>query len=61
MSKGFMPFEDYLQEVFMDTYSGDKEDFRDSFEDWMDNLTRYEIVDYADKWGKMNFTSRIPF
>ena len=45
-------FEDYLQEQHAKQYVETDEIMSDNYNDWLDNLDKQEVIDYAEKWGK---------
>lgn len=45
-------FEDYLKDVFLETYSGVKDDMSEAFEYWLENLDGNDLIDLGDKFGE---------
>ena len=49
-----MTFENYLQEKhFEENQQLLDDDLPDAFEEWASNLDVQEVIDYAEKWGKL--------
>lgn len=46
-----MTFEEYLEEQFSKNYSGIKDDWETSLENWESQLDVQELIDYAQAWG----------
>lgn len=45
-------FEDYLKEVFFETYSGAKDNAPDAFEYWLENLDKNDLIDLGNRFGE---------
>lgn len=44
-------FEDYLRDIHAKNYMGTDDDMIDAFENWLADMSREEIIDYADLWA----------
>ena len=47
-----MDFIEYLSKIHAKNYHGLDDDMPDDFDKWMNDLDPWEIVNYADEWGK---------
>lgn len=45
-------FEDYLKKIHADGYMGTDDDMPDSFESYLENLDKEEMIKLADQWTK---------
>jgi len=43
------PFLDYLAEVFMRNYHGDKEHYESAFESWLENLEVADMIEHGNR------------
>lgn len=46
-------FEDFLMETFMSDYAGPDDDSPEAFNVWMENLTQDDLIEFANKYGKI--------
>lgn len=52
-------FEQYLQEQHAKDYTGTDDDMPDAFNNWLDTLDQFEIIAYAEEWGKILYTTHL--
>ena len=46
-----LTFNEFLEEKFMETYIGTKDNAEGAFDNWLENLDLQEVIDYAEEWG----------
>lgn len=44
-------FEEYLQDIHMEGYTGTDDDSPDAFDSWLVELDGEEYIKYAQEWG----------
>lgn len=45
-------FEEFLEEIFSNNYSGTDDDMPERFDTWISNLDIQDVIDYAALYGK---------
>jgi len=45
-------FNEYLEESFMEEYTGTKDNVEDAYDYWLSNLDIDELIDYADLYAE---------
>ena len=55
MKNKYQTFESYLEEVCPDTGRGGADGAQKAYEYWMDNVDVSDIMEYAERWGKLMY------
>lgn len=45
-------FLEYLKEIHADQYFDTDDKMPDDFEDWLEDLSVDQVIEYAEKWGQ---------
>jgi restriction endonuclease len=46
-------FEEYLEEVHAKEYAGTDDDMPEKYNQWLEDLDKQELINYAQKWGNL--------
>ena len=46
-------FEDYLSDIYFDKESPSEDNYQEGFENWISEMDRMDIIEYAQKWNDL--------